>query len=198
MVEDAYERVRCRTTIFIHPSFLPHRVRDGLESDLNSRVLKYDESLGGIMLAYKNLKLVSEEGRIFSERPHVAVPVQMDALVKPLKAGEYVEGVVTHLGKDHVGVLLLGALHVAIVRHNIDSERWQFHADTNSFVDSHATSLEEDDPHKCLQEGSTLRFKLVSLQVRGDSLELVGALDTDERCQVLAAGSLEDFTSEEF
>ena len=97
------KRVTLRT--HLSPIHLAQPI-DGVRELLNRSQMRYVESLGGVLLSYSRLRLMEPLGLISGDAPEVHVRVQFLAKYFSPKVGDYIEGTVSRIGGDHIGLLV--------------------------------------------------------------------------------------------
>lgn len=81
-----FERKRVEIVVSLFPMALGN-VLDSVRQSIRSLLLKYSDGIGGILLAFDNVKLVGDSngsgghGVILNEMPHIHFHVELDALV---------------------------------------------------------------------------------------------------------------------
>lgn len=144
-----------------HISLLPCYVGNlskGITEHLNGKVLRYFPQLNGVLLTYTKPRLLQKEGRIFDEHPHIHTDLTYTACVFRPMLGAILRGTVNKVGIDHVGCLLYDCFNVSVVSKGKGWHENGFHTDFPSGY----------------EEGSSIWFKIVSLEVMGSNLSLMG------------------------
>lgn len=93
-------------------------VTNSLHKKLDQTLLKYDETLGGVILSFKNLKIVSKTGNISYNPtdPHISLTVSVEFIIFSPRPGLMLSGQVTHLEKDYISLIVFGIFHARISR----------------------------------------------------------------------------------
>lgn len=89
-------------------SLLPEELRDtksSIDTHLSRFLLKYTTAIGGILLAFDNVK-ASRNGQIVNELPHVHYSVAFHALVFAPARGGQLRGRVTEVFPSHVSMVV--------------------------------------------------------------------------------------------
>jgi len=94
-----FYRKKLRWTVSLLPAALKN-VQMNVEDTLRSMLLKYADGIGGILMAFENVKILSDNknctvGMIMNELPHIHYKVAADALVFVPKPGCPLTGEVT-------------------------------------------------------------------------------------------------------
>lgn len=100
-------------------SLLPAAMKNimtALEDSIRSMILKYTAKVGGVLLAFENVKIISNNGhgRILNELPYLHYQVGFDALVFCPEVGCKLQGAVTESFPSHLGILVLGYFNTMI------------------------------------------------------------------------------------
>lgn len=107
---DAFFRKKLEMTISLLPAALGN-VLVHAEDALRLYLLKYSDGIGGILLAFENLKILSENknsvsGIILNELPHIHYRVSTDALVFSPTPGSKLSGTVTESFHSHLSLVV--------------------------------------------------------------------------------------------
>jgi DNA-directed RNA polymerase I subunit RPA43 len=134
---DYLKELTLQMLIHLPPSYLGD-IKAGIEYKLNKFLMRYLEPVQGIMLAYSDIKLLSDTGKIIHETPHIHFPIQFKAICFVPTIGSPLVGKVNLVGADHLGLLVLGVFNASISRDNIGSfafnsseESWQHLGDAS-------------------------------------------------------------------
>lgn len=79
--------------------------------------------LGGILLGYKNVKLLSDEGSIVTDTCHVHVNIDADFYIFKPEIGTTVKGVVNKISGDHVGCLVHRVFNISVPKQD-EGDDW--------------------------------------------------------------------------
>ena len=66
------------------------------------------------MIAYKNIKLLTDRGQIIDDAPYIHFSVQGDFIVFKPPIDSCLCGVVNKVGRDHVGLVVLNHFNVSV------------------------------------------------------------------------------------
>merc|ERR1719201_756945 len=95
------------------PKYLGN-ARSGITTCLNKLLLKYHESIRGVLLAFSDVKLARAHGCLLEEDATINFPVTLKALVLRVTEGSILRARVNKLSPDHMGLLLCGLINVSI------------------------------------------------------------------------------------
>jgi len=100
-------------------SLLPAAMKNimmALQDSIRSMILKYTAKVGGVLLTFENIKIISNNGhgRILNELPYLHYQVAFDALVFCPEVGCKLQGAVTESFPSHLGILVLGYFNTMI------------------------------------------------------------------------------------
>lgn len=115
---------------------------NGLQKDhLDPLLMSYYEPVGGVVIAYANIRFESDEARIVAESPFAHVWVTVDFLVWGPKKGSVLQGWVNLQSASHVGLLVENTWNVSIPKEKIPAG-WSYHEMREGFVPKKAVSKE--------------------------------------------------------
>jgi DNA-directed RNA polymerase subunit E'/Rpb7 len=111
-------------------SILPaglHNVRKSIEENLRLFLLRFTDGMGGILLAFNNLKIAKGgRGEILNELPYIHYTVQCDALIFcPAKGGK-LSGVVTESFHSHVSLVVHHYFNASISEEHLRSSGFEY------------------------------------------------------------------------
>lgn len=107
---------------------------NGLQKDhLDPLVMSYYEPVGGVIIAYSNIRFESDKARIVAESPFAHVWVTVDFLVWAPKKGSVLQGWVNLQSASHVGLLVENTWNVSIPKEKIPAG-WSYHEVREGFV----------------------------------------------------------------
>lgn len=111
--------------------------------------MSYYEPVGGVVIAYQNIRFESDKARIVAESPFAHVWVTVDFLVWAPKKGSVLQGWVNLQSASHVGLLVENTWNVSISKEKIPAG-WSYHEVREGFVPKKIQvpkeKEEEDDP----------------------------------------------------
>eukprot|EP00126_Sphaerothecum_destruens_P004139 Sdes_comp18022_c0_seq1m7318 len=97
----------------ILPHFLSNP-KDGIKEYLKSLLMRYNDIVDGFIIAYNQLSLLSDCGKIISDCPAIFVSINCKLLCFCPKIGHRVCGIVNKISNEHIGVLILGRFNASI------------------------------------------------------------------------------------
>lgn len=107
------EQTRALLHIHLHPSSLLD-VHLGVEEHINSLLLRYNESLDGIPVAYSDVKRLSKTGAVSPYFPLCHVPVSVSMTLLRPRPGMLLVGKVTEMSDTFIGLLAFDYLNCVI------------------------------------------------------------------------------------
>eukprot|EP00798_Chlamydomonas_sp_ICE-L_P013621 gene13621-19499_t len=138
----------------LHPSKLGN-VADGVKEFLYSQLLRYTEDYSGVPLSFSNIKILRRKAPVHSYFPLVHLNVKAESLIFRPQVGATLEGSVTKMGTDFIGLLVMGVFNASILA---DSIRSDFKS-TNFRGDIKWQS--KKTPEHQITVGTTVRFKVL-------------------------------------
>eukprot|EP00890_Picochlorum_soloecismus_P002868 jgi/Picsp_1/3582/NSC_06419-R1_protein len=161
------ERVQVRLQIHLHPSKLLS-IDLGVHEHINSLLLRYNEEIEGIPIAYFDHKILSSTALISSYFPLCKVAVLASfVIVKPVP-GQFLHGRVTEVSDSFIGVLVLNFINCVI---RIDDIRSEF---SYSVFGQTWTSKAQSE-HR-IKINDTVRFQVLELNTHGGFATIIGSL----------------------
>lgn len=99
-------------------------IKNAIHKKLDTILLKYDENLQGVIMSFKNLKIVSKSGNISYNPtdPGLSFTVEVEFIVFSPRPGQTLKGIVTHVEKDFVSLTVFGIFHAQISRKNLSKK----------------------------------------------------------------------------
>lgn len=169
---DTFSRKKLELTISLLPAALAN-VLVHAEDSLRLYLLKYSDGIGGILLGFENLKVLSENknavsGIILNELPHIHYRVSTDALVFNPKPGSKMSGTVTESSfHSHLSLVVHKYFNASISSNMLRDAGFEF--DTKELQwyyqrDANATVLKRDDNidficHKLYESGGIISME---------------------------------------
>jgi DNA-directed RNA polymerase subunit E'/Rpb7 len=169
---DAFFRKKLELTISLLPAALAN-VLVHAEDALRLFLLKYSDGIGGILLAFENLKIISENknsvsGIILNELPHIHYRVSTDALVFSPMPGSRLSGTVTESSfHSHLSLVVHKYFNASISSSMLRNAGFEFDAIQLQWYyqrDANATVLKRDDNidftcHKLYESGGIISME---------------------------------------
>lgn len=126
---------------------------NGLRKDhLDPLLMSYYEPVGGVVIAYENIRFESDKARIVAESPFAHVWVTVDFLVWAPKKGSVLRGWVNLQSASHVGLLVENTWNVSIPKEKIPPG-WSYHEVREGFVPKKVEVPKEKDKEEGVEEG---------------------------------------------
>jgi DNA-directed RNA polymerase subunit E'/Rpb7 len=129
---DDSPKVFLRKRLELTVSLLPGSLGDpqkSVEDSLGTFLLKFSDGVGGILLAFNNVK-IEGKGMILNELPYIHFDVSCDALVFCPVAGCQLTGVVTESFHSHLSLVVhhyfnanVSAEHMRLAGYEFDAEQ---------------------------------------------------------------------------
>eukprot|EP00898_Chlorokybus_atmophyticus_P008953 jgi/Chlat1/9059/Chrsp94S08314 len=153
----------------MHPSHAGPRFAAGLRSHLNKLLMRYNNGLGGVVLAYSDEKLASKDIPLLPGiNPYFRVQMTATFLLFTPVVGSRLAGKVTTVSADFIGLLVLGVFSSTIpadslrpaLRYNQTQSCWQD---------------QRDSSHQ-IGEASDVVFIAAQVNVDDDFVHIMGSL----------------------
>lgn len=128
--------------ILLSASILPAGlgdVKNSIDRCIRSFLLKYSESVGGIILGYKNVEILMDgKGRIVEELPHIHYDIRCDALVFAPIRNARLKGRVTESFHSHVSLVVFNYFNASISADRMREAGFEYDAEKGAWynVDS--------------------------------------------------------------
>ena len=150
---------KIRLSASILPSGLGN-VQTNVERCIHDFLLKYSESLEGIMLSYKNVEIMANSrGRIVEELPHIHYDVTCDALVfTPLPKAE-VKGKVTESFHSHISLVVLNYFNASISAAHLREAGFEYDENKELWYNTESEYV--------IEKGSRVLFKIENVHEAG-------------------------------
>ncbi|KAK0166071.1 hypothetical protein PV328_004521 [Microctonus aethiopoides] len=116
---------RAKRHVALHPFHL-NNLNKALHEILSSSINFYDFELKGLLLSYKNPKLLSSLGSILYDSHFIHVDIEADFYIFKPEVGSVLSGIVNKQAINHIGVLVHKAFNVSIPMNENDNE-WRDH-----------------------------------------------------------------------
>jgi hypothetical protein len=100
-------------SLWIPPSYLGN-VKRGAYCQLENFLLSYVDQFGGVVVAFSNVNVLGHGGLIYYDQPEIHFRVSVQFLVFSPFSGERLKGVISHVGYDHIGVIVHGIFNASI------------------------------------------------------------------------------------
>ncbi|KAM7384158.1 hypothetical protein PAMA_011483 [Pampus argenteus] len=173
-----------RRHVALPPLYL-NKKRTGIQEELEAELLRFSESLKGVPLAYDNIRIVGQNGRIYDDSGYIHMDIEANFIVFQPKKGQKLLGEVNKLGVNHVGCLVHGCFNASIPKPNLVSvETWR---DTGPRIGTElefeVTALDADTVGVLLIRGRLDRTRVQELLAMGESSESSIPADQQEQLE---------------
>ncbi|CAH2236788.1 DNA-directed RNA polymerase I subunit RPA43 [Pararge aegeria] len=144
-------------------------LKDSIKNLLDYKIGKFDKEFNGILLSYKNLRVLQNVGAIRNDNADVHFQVQADYFIFRPHVGAMLKGIVNKKSFTHLGILVHRVFNVVIPR---------------------PTEVPDDWIGSTVEEGQEVMFQIVVLDLYGALPYIRGKLD--ERWLNIEAGDGDD------
>lgn len=145
-------------------------LKESIKNLLDYKIGKFDKEFNGILLSYKNLRILQNVGTIRNDNADIHFQVQADYFIFRPYVGATLIGMVNKKSTTHLGILVHRVFNVVIPRPTEEPG--------NMWVGSN------------IQEGQMVTFRIVVLDLYGALPYIRGELD--ERCAKLGPDGDDD------
>ena len=138
---------KIRLTASILPSGLAD-VNTSVDRCIREFLLKYSESIGGIMMAYKNVQITKNgRGRIVEELPHIHYDVTCDAIVfAPILKG-HLKGRVTESFHSHISLVVFNYFNASISASHLRAAGFEYNLEKDLWYEQASEYVIEKASH---------------------------------------------------
>eukprot|EP00903_Cladosiphon_okamuranus_P008894 g8514.t1 len=160
-------------------SLLPSDIGDiyaGIRRNIYQFLMRYNESLGGVLLAVSDLSFGdgAREGRIEDEMPHIHFDVKAKAQVFCPRPGHVLEGRVNKVTSTHVGMLVCGIFNASVAsdsmgegfRFDLTAREWRKRGRNTGGEGSEAIAV-----------GTNLKFAVTRMHEAAGLISMEGSLE---------------------
>lgn len=141
--DSPFQTKKANILVSLCPSSLSN-IRKAMHASIQKLLLKYSDSLGGVLLSFDNIQLDDgtsgkrkgggdSSGRIINEMPHIHFNVSCNVLVFNPSIGQKLEGVVNESFPSHVGLLVYELFNAMVSADYLQANGFQFDADLNEW-----------------------------------------------------------------
>ncbi|KAF9824637.1 hypothetical protein SFRURICE_004094 [Spodoptera frugiperda] len=145
-------------------------LKESIKNLLDYKIGKFDKEFNGILLSYKNLRILQNVGTIRNDNADIHFQVQADYFIFRPYVGATLTGIVNKKSTTHLGILVHRVFNVVIPRPTEEPG--------NMWVGSN------------INEGQEVRFRIVVLDLYGALPYIRGELD--QRCVKLGPDGDDD------
>jgi hypothetical protein len=163
------------------PVKLCNNIKAGIEHVLADMIMKYDQGISGVLIAYWNIKLTHEHAQILDTDPaYIIVDCTVTMLVFKFDVKHKLIGRVNVVGKDHIGLVVLDAFNVAIKQKDIGS-RYVYSGLLNAWKtkdtpEAGAKKRKMNDNRDIIKEGAFVAFEVESINDEDGYFSVNGSL----------------------
>merc|ERR1711968_97907 len=174
----------CKLYVHLHPSCLTDPT-SAIESELNTKLLQYDEKLEGVVLSYDNIKVENELGRVrmFCDSHFINVHISARLLLFCPKPGAKLVGEVNYVDSGSVGLLVHGIFNASIADEQIPDE-WEFFEDED--VEKSYWAMGEQR----MEVGTLVAFEVVESRNTDDIVSIQATMLDEERYGVVGKAEM--------
>lgn len=128
--DSPFQEKQLKVLISLPPSALSN-IPSALNSSMQGLLLKYSDSLGGVLISYQDIQLDESSsdaghGRIINEMPHIHYHVKCNVLVFNPSVGTVLRGKVNESFPSHVGLLVHELFNAMISSELLRQNGFQF------------------------------------------------------------------------
>lgn len=146
-------------------------VNGSISEVLKRRLMKYDDSLGGVMLAFSNVVLRRQYGTVFNELPNIMFDVDAEMVLFSPQSGADLVGTINKIGRNHIGLLVGGVFNASISADKMHTSLFSYDAD----LDSWSGGTEgESGQGLSLNVGNAVSFTVERIQAAGGIFCIAG------------------------
>jgi DNA-directed RNA polymerase I subunit RPA43 len=146
-------------------------VNGSISKVLKRRLMKYDDSLGGVMLAFSNVVLRRQYGTVFNELPNIMFDVDAEMVLFSPQSGADLVGTINKIGRNHIGLLVGGVFNASISADKMHTSLFSYDADLDSW--SGGTGG-ENGQGLSLNVGNAVAFTVERIQAAGGIFCIAG------------------------
>jgi len=172
--QSPYVKRKIQISVALYPSALENKTTF-IKKQIRSLLLKYSEGIGGVLLAFDNLKFVGDGkgkgslGQIRYELPHIHYVVEIDALVFCPKEGMKLTGKVNECYPSHVGLLIGSFFNAMVPSDHLRASGYVFDQDLQQWL------LDTEEDSKVIGENDLITMKLEKLRECAGIISLEGS-----------------------
>ncbi|CCF58396.1 hypothetical protein KAFR_0E02430 [Kazachstania africana CBS 2517] len=155
-VSSCIVRVPISLYVSLAPMYLQNPLQGIMKQHLNSMVMKYNNTVGGVILGYENLKMsnedpLNEDGKedeklvkISNDTPFGFTWCQVDLFVWQPQVDDVLEGYIFIQSASHIGLLIHDVFNASIKKNNIPFD-WTFvqNEETSEDVENEEADADE-------------------------------------------------------
>eukprot|EP01117_Protostelium_nocturnum_P012115 TRINITY_DN4441_c0_g1_i1.p1 TRINITY_DN4441_c0_g1~~TRINITY_DN4441_c0_g1_i1.p1 ORF type:complete len:186 (-),score=50.07 TRINITY_DN4441_c0_g1_i1:10-567(-) len=148
-VASPYELITVSNVLQITPNHTSN-IFNGVNEKLQNLLMQNNETIGGWVIAIKDVKVLTDKARIMYETPEIHVPVSYSALVFNPQMGDALIGCVNSVSMEHIGLLIDDFFNASVYDHTLLQE-FSFDESLNQWTFN-------SDPTLTITEGTYVKF----------------------------------------
>lgn len=156
----------------------PHyigRIQEGVNEALNALLMKWNEELGGVVLAYNNASLTEDHGKLIGASAYIHFHVSLKVLLWMPSIGAELTGTVNHISVDHVGLVTAGVFSVAIeADHLLPGHSYEGDSNTWRLSPTAPPASVKGSKNRPITLGSQLVFRVARVSIADGLVSLSG------------------------
>ncbi|KAI9202985.1 uncharacterized protein BJ171DRAFT_157625 [Polychytrium aggregatum] len=156
-------------TLLVHlpPRFVGETMK-GVTHYLNSLLMRYVAEVGGVVLSFKNIKLLESSGRILFDNPYTHFNVSVRFTVFAPERSSILTGVVNKVSSDHIGLLVHGVFNASIAADQIRKSEFRWDSKQSAWIQKSDKSV--------IDSNAIIRFTVLDIVRADDMFTIVGSL----------------------
>jgi len=164
-IESPFQEKTVQILVSLPPSSLTN-IPNALNESIQKLLLKYSNSLGGVLVSFRDVELDSKEnggGRIINEMPHIHYNVRCSVMVFNPTIGTVLSGKVNESFPSHVGVLVYELFNAMISSESLKQNGFVFDDETNEWRRSSDMDDDDDLVGRVVNIGDGMKFTVDKL-----------------------------------
>ncbi|KAJ3101214.1 hypothetical protein HDU97_001565 [Phlyctochytrium planicorne] len=158
--------------IYLPPYFTKNPSQGVLEY-LSKFLLRYVQEVGGVILAFNNVRFLQNAAKILYDSPYSHFKVSATLTVFSPKVNSVLVGIVNKVSPDHIGLLVHGAFNASIAADQIRKKEFVWRDKLGAWKQLGV------DGDVSIKPGSIIRFTVTGLTKANDILSISGSLLKD-------------------
>lgn len=149
----------------LYVSILPSALAEpqkNVNGSLNKMLMRYDDDLGGVPLAWTKVSIPSESGQINGDEPQVHIRVTATAHLFAPRNGMELVATVSKISATHISALAYGVFNATISRESLKGYKYE----SEQWVSS----------SRSISNGDVIKFRLDRMQHAEGILSMDGSL----------------------
>ncbi|KAL0229941.1 hypothetical protein PCE1_003505 [Barthelona sp. PCE] len=156
-VSEGFRTVKLNFSLFASPVFLPKNISLSINEALNNRILTYSADIGGIVLTYNNVRVLSSYSRYVDESPFLHIKGSCECLIfMPDNTTPQLNALVEHVDDDRITAKLFDVFTV-----NVTTDKLTDY--THKYVGRGEMFEHNDDADVRIEEGSVIGIKCMGV-----------------------------------